>query len=199
MIRRPPRSTRTDTLFPYTTLVRSIKLVKGEDFSLYSYIALEECGIEDILFTSNWKTYPESFIHHKNAIHDSGWCAVSMENLKDSWIRNCEFRDLNESIFMRCAYRVSVQNVVFSGKKGHRTVHSRSGYGVLIKDCHFESKTHHGPGTGYGGVGTVVTNCIMQPDQNIDSHYGQPYATIFAHVQGGIFRNIGGPTQGLDR
>src|SRR3546814_14554451 len=24
MIRRPPRSTRTDTLFPYTTLVRSI-------------------------------------------------------------------------------------------------------------------------------------------------------------------------------
>src|SRR3546814_19487160 len=25
MIRRPPRSTRTDTLFPYTTLVRSLK------------------------------------------------------------------------------------------------------------------------------------------------------------------------------
>src|SRR3546814_16357921 len=28
MIRRPPRSTRTDTLFPYTTLVRSLL---GED------------------------------------------------------------------------------------------------------------------------------------------------------------------------
>src|SRR3546814_5278435 len=27
MIRRPPRSTRTDTLFPYTTLFRSIKVV----------------------------------------------------------------------------------------------------------------------------------------------------------------------------
>src|SRR3546814_5779048 len=26
MIRRPPRSTRTDTLFPYTTLFRSFKL-----------------------------------------------------------------------------------------------------------------------------------------------------------------------------
>src|SRR3546814_19760359 len=26
MIRRPPRSTRTDTLFPYTTLFRSAKL-----------------------------------------------------------------------------------------------------------------------------------------------------------------------------
>src|SRR3546814_4346184 len=29
MIRRPPRSTRTDTLFPYTTLFRSVSLVRG--------------------------------------------------------------------------------------------------------------------------------------------------------------------------
>src|SRR3546814_20174626 len=28
MIRRPPRSTRTDTLFPYTTLFRSLLVVK---------------------------------------------------------------------------------------------------------------------------------------------------------------------------
>src|SRR3546814_18116365 len=32
MIRRPPRSTRTDTLFPYTTLFRSPRAAKlGED------------------------------------------------------------------------------------------------------------------------------------------------------------------------
>src|SRR3546814_11734707 len=30
MIRRPPRSTRTDTLFPYTTLFRSIPIESGE-------------------------------------------------------------------------------------------------------------------------------------------------------------------------
>src|SRR3546814_6898166 len=30
MIRRPPRSTRTDTLFPYATLFRSTALVKDE-------------------------------------------------------------------------------------------------------------------------------------------------------------------------
>src|SRR3546814_2554766 len=29
MIRRPPRSTRTDTLFPYTTLFRSLRLRGG--------------------------------------------------------------------------------------------------------------------------------------------------------------------------
>src|SRR3546814_18217179 len=31
MIRRPPRSTRTDTLFPYTTLFRSVGLVAHRD------------------------------------------------------------------------------------------------------------------------------------------------------------------------
>src|SRR3546814_2297097 len=31
MIRRPPRSTRTDTLFPYTTLCRSDALAKNSD------------------------------------------------------------------------------------------------------------------------------------------------------------------------
>src|SRR3546814_21165890 len=38
MIRRPPRSTRTDTLFPYTTLFRSVAL--GED---------AEAGIDRLL------------------------------------------------------------------------------------------------------------------------------------------------------
>src|SRR3546814_7297980 len=33
MIRRPPRSTRTDTLFPYTTLFRSVRDQHGRDES----------------------------------------------------------------------------------------------------------------------------------------------------------------------
>src|SRR3546814_13783514 len=35
MIRRPPRSTRTDTLFPYTTLFRSAEETIEETFSFY--------------------------------------------------------------------------------------------------------------------------------------------------------------------
>src|SRR3546814_15322236 len=33
MIRRPPRSTRTDTLFPYTTLFRSLFVVASKTFT----------------------------------------------------------------------------------------------------------------------------------------------------------------------
>src|SRR3546814_7069254 len=35
MIRRPPRSTRTDTLFPYTTLFRSPKCGQSASITLY--------------------------------------------------------------------------------------------------------------------------------------------------------------------
>src|SRR3546814_14541688 len=41
MIRRPPRSTRTDTLFPYTTLFRSPEQVKRQfvlDFAGFGFI-----------------------------------------------------------------------------------------------------------------------------------------------------------------
>src|SRR3546814_1427115 len=37
MIRRPPRSTRTDTLFPYTTLFRSI-IAANRDFGKFDFI-----------------------------------------------------------------------------------------------------------------------------------------------------------------
>src|SRR3546814_17643747 len=38
MIRRPPRSTRTDTLFPYTTLFRSLRLPRLSDGSKCAWI-----------------------------------------------------------------------------------------------------------------------------------------------------------------
>src|SRR3546814_20930099 len=44
MIRRPPSSTRTDTLFPYTTLVRSIKVQGGEAQQEFSALIVEALG-----------------------------------------------------------------------------------------------------------------------------------------------------------
>src|SRR3546814_14278176 len=47
MIRRPPRSTRTDTLFPYTTLFRSIKLqLVGKRLDPLSKVPLRLYGQE---------------------------------------------------------------------------------------------------------------------------------------------------------
>src|SRR3546814_1361202 len=41
MIRRPPRSTRTDTLFPDTTLFRSSEAVRGAFLDIEQLLALE--------------------------------------------------------------------------------------------------------------------------------------------------------------
>src|SRR3546814_4859083 len=43
MIRRPPRSTRTDTLFPYTTLFRSLEGAYGKDNGRWACKA--RCGL----------------------------------------------------------------------------------------------------------------------------------------------------------
>src|SRR3546814_11259568 len=48
MIRRPPRSTRTDTLFPYTTLFRSSQLIGGMTMGLS--MALHEHSVRDPRF-----------------------------------------------------------------------------------------------------------------------------------------------------
>src|SRR3546814_3134932 len=45
MIRRPPRSTRTDTLFPYTTLFRSWRAYQANE---YGHIALE-CALNGLI------------------------------------------------------------------------------------------------------------------------------------------------------
>src|SRR3546814_10499734 len=51
MIRRPPRSTRTDTLFPYTTLFRSDCRVCGEGFLYHSWVKVMSSSNDDILLS----------------------------------------------------------------------------------------------------------------------------------------------------
>src|SRR3546814_2439937 len=56
MIRRPPRSTRTDTLFPYTTLFRSVVIENKPGASAMigaSDVARAEPDGYKVLFTTN--------------------------------------------------------------------------------------------------------------------------------------------------
>src|SRR3546814_13121684 len=41
MMRRPPRSTRTDTLFPYTTLFRSARTDQGFEHALVGFPGID--------------------------------------------------------------------------------------------------------------------------------------------------------------
>src|SRR3546814_611623 len=62
MIRRPPRSTRTDTLFPYTTLFRSLLVLLGEAVDHLQRLALEGFRRK--------AAGGEKFLHQPGVVHD---------------------------------------------------------------------------------------------------------------------------------
>src|SRR3546814_15261085 len=79
MIRRPPRSTRTDTLFPYTTLFRSdLKRWIKEDADRLAGLAKQDFKTESgRVHTAQWvieatKAMPKNAIH----VHDAGGTVI---------------------------------------------------------------------------------------------------------------------------
>src|SRR3546814_10990918 len=77
MIRRPPRSTRTDTLFPYTTLFRSFAAARADLPELRLEVVVPRHG-----HTS--RTIP-SVRQHAEAAPACGWQGVSiaMQGIND--------------------------------------------------------------------------------------------------------------------
>src|SRR3546814_3058207 len=70
MIRRPPRSTRTDTLFPYTTLFRLIQLLQAKNGSrrLWRWIRASGYCSQGLptrpRILAGYRVIPESFPGH---------------------------------------------------------------------------------------------------------------------------------------
>src|SRR3546814_1292198 len=60
MIRRPPRSTRTDTLFPYTTLFRSLLIVAGGIADAHGIAAALALGGDIACMGTRFIATPES-------------------------------------------------------------------------------------------------------------------------------------------
>ena len=154
---------------------------------------LKEIGVEDIRFTGSWDTYPETFIHHKDWIHDSGWSLLAIRQTINGWIRRVEFSNFNDALTTDSVSWFTVENVKFTGKKGHSSVGGRRGYGLLIRDTEDTAGTHHGPDTGYNLVGAVYLRFRMNVDSSVDNHGGVPHANLLDNVTGGVLSGNGGP------
>src|SRR3546814_11786215 len=95
MLRRPPRSTRTDTLFPFTPLFRSVSRWQGDiDWATlrkhggnFAYIKATDGGDHlDPMFKTNWRRAKQAGIH-RGAYHFFYWCRRASEQA--AWfIRN---------------------------------------------------------------------------------------------------------------
>src|SRR3546814_7304126 len=72
MIRRPPRSTRTDTLFPYTTLFRSLNI---------DQLRAQGTGWQSVLYWTLIELFGRSSVPLLSII--SGWLVMSSVSKRD--------------------------------------------------------------------------------------------------------------------
>src|SRR3546814_2662890 len=98
MIRRPPRSTRTDTLFPYTTLFRSLE----ETFACRRAFKDEGRGQEDRrLQRAFGKRGIEPVAHHQR-----GGLQLAAAEFQDIGLRRSEEHTSELQSLMRISYAV---------------------------------------------------------------------------------------------
>ncbi|NJX14292.1 DUF4955 domain-containing protein [Tamlana crocina] len=168
---------------------------------LRTYNTITEVGVEDILFTSGWKDYPENFVHHANEIIDYAWQSVYFGNVVNGWIRDCDFKDWNECLFIERSLGFTAKDIHIYGKRGHTSYYSKYSYGVLFENCLdtcSEGLTDgrkgmlHGPGMRWSTTSTVFLNCEMQKDQSTDCHGYHPYSNLLDNIQGGKLLGNGG-------
>src|SRR3546814_2834034 len=100
MLRRPPRATRTDTLFPYTTLVRSIILSRRPKTlptaldSQVEVLALTRCARFAAQSLTRWSSKMErskSWLHGSRFSHP-----LPLQSTGDTSGIACEIRGQNQ-------------------------------------------------------------------------------------------------------
>src|SRR3546814_14998965 len=93
MIRRPPRSTRTDTLFPYTTLFRSQRPLFRNQCAM---------GLRQLRRRAAWKNCIIDLIIVKSPLNHRWWRSLALEGeihrfVTPHLIRGLDKRDNEES------------------------------------------------------------------------------------------------------
>lgn len=152
---------------------------------------ISEVGIEGIRFASDWANHPDTFSHHKNAVVDYAWNAVYLENVRNSWVRDTEFRDWNQCLVVDRSIAVTVKDVEFTGKPGHASFYARYSYGVLFENCSNTASHWHAVGMRWSTTSTVFKNCDLG-EMSVDCHGFHPYANLLDNSGNGNFTRNGG-------
>ncbi len=150
---------------------------------------LNEVGVENLTFIGN---FHDKFVHHKDWIHDSGYCMVSFRNCVDSWMRNITFRDVSSAAGLVNSANCSVLNCKVEGYRGHNSIHNQQASRTLMANIYDQSGQWHSVGVSKPSIGTVLWRIKSTPNTCFESHSTQPRYTLIDNWSGGFMKGHGG-------
>ncbi|MGI6794016.1 DUF4955 domain-containing protein [Bacteroides sp. KG68] len=161
-------------------------------WSLHEHTCRVGSGVEDIAFVGNFK---ETFVHHKNATHDSGFKMLNFLRQVNGWIRRCRFTDVSECVSVQRSANVSVYACRITGNGGHSAIRSEASTRIFIGGIADLPAQFHSTGVSKTAIGTVLWRNKTAANSCFESHAGQPRVTLLDACSGGFLPDHAGGDQ----
>lgn len=157
----------------------NINMTSSYGWDIYYRQLTQGLGVEDLWFHGNFQ---ESFVHHKNYIHDRGWYGINLSLAENAFLRRLRFTDMSEGADVSGSYACTVMFLRFDGNPGHFMIENNNGdYGTLlgyIDDATNYPGMWHGPGPSASSSATVLWRYRGGAHSGPESHASYPYYTL---------------------
>lgn len=152
-------------------------------WTLHEHSCHKGNGVEDIAFVGNFK---ETFSHHHNALHDSGFRMLTLSRQVDGWVRRCRFTDVSEALSVVLSGNVSVYSCSITGNPGHSAIRAQASTGIFIGKVNDQAGQFHSVGVSKTSIGTVLWRNTWTTATCFEAHASQPRCTLFDACEGGF-------------
>ncbi|WP_322804379.1 DUF4955 domain-containing protein [Vibrio alfacsensis] len=142
-------------------------------------------GLKDISFEGSWDG---DFVHHANALHDSGYSFVQFTRSVDSWISDVTMDSFNQGIQVSNSFNTTVQNINLTGKPGHIAISFLYGNHNMMKDINDKAHTWHATGLSKYSTHNVILRSTFSPLMGLDLHGAQAMDNLFDNIEGGFVK-----------
>ncbi|MDQ8180326.1 DUF4955 domain-containing protein [Pelagicoccus sp. SDUM812005] len=159
------------------------------DWSVVRLYPLSEIGFESLRFEGSWT---EPFDHHRSWLDDGGYSILKLNNVANSWIRDCVFVNLNRVCVIVNSVQVTVADCRLEGNPGHNAINfQRSSFCFMTRTQDLASHWHS-LGVSNESIANVFLDCFWNSDTCFESHSSQPRYTLFDSCFGGFMKGRGG-------
>ncbi|WP_034040922.1 DUF4955 domain-containing protein [Wocania ichthyoenteri] len=169
-------------------LVNSINI--NYTWQVKPFYPLESVGVEDIFFKANFN---DTFVHHKDFLHDNAWSIIAMQSVANSWVRRCRFSNITGAVSINNSYASSVLMLLIEGNSGHKLTNVTQSNRVLtglINDATNYGQ-FHGAAMSHKTSGSVIWR-VQTPKQGWDSHADIPKNNLVDLYEAAKMTNHGG-------